>query len=101
MFSPDGTLISASAAPKCRRTTETLTKQEVEMEQDPVFNADESVRVQFLPEPCMYPGGPPSVLEPTPQEKKKRKNSQKHRDVRSVKCTYFHTVNTKLLLFSF
>ena len=35
--------------------------------QDPVFNADESVRVQFLPEPCMYPGGPPSVLEPTPQ----------------------------------
>ena len=62
------------------KTVETQT-EEIQMEQDPVFSAEKSIRAVYLTESesfCMYPGGPPLVLEPTvPKKTKKRKNSQK------------------------
>ena len=63
------------------KTVETQTEEDIHTEQDPVFSAEKSIRAVYLTESesfCMYPGGPPLVLEPTvPKKTKKRKNSQK------------------------
>ena len=62
------------------KTVETQT-EEIEMEQEPVSNAEKSIRAVLLTDAesfCMYPGGPPLVLEPTvPKKKKNRKKSQR------------------------
>ena len=62
------------------KTVETQT-EEIEMEQEPVSNAEKSIRAVLLTDAesfCMYPDGPPLVLEPTvPKKKKNRKKSQR------------------------
>ena len=77
-----GTQTEVAVRPEQAKTKTVQTQTEdTEMEQEPVFNAEESIRAVLLTDTeslCMYPGGPPLVLEPTvPKKKKNRKKSQK------------------------